>query len=1158
MTGGVKIAVLTLFGGALGAAVFGTRVPVTGGPLDLVLDERRQQIYLIDFNTNSVQIYSISGRRFLPPVRVGLQPVSGAMSSDGKFLYVTNFQSSSISVVDLDLNVVVRNVNLPVRPEGIAVGGDGKVVVTTLGQGPAAAPTDTLVVYDPDAREGQQLSSVLNPPAPTAAPPLAITPGRIYLNFRGKLQATPDGRYIIGVNTPAQNDTLVFVYEVASRQVLRIRRAPGLSSVLSVSPDGKRFMAGARLFDTATLNVLATEDANNAPFILNPTFNLQQNIGGSVFSPDGGTLYAAFNVAPLVAGTNRPNASTLLINNPRNLGIRMGIQLAESVLGKMAASSDGQNVYALSESGLLILPVGQLNTFPILEPETTVVRLAANQCDRSAATQTIRMRNAGRGTLRYQVQAIAAAAGLTAQPEGGAAAPNNLRFTMAANVTRRIGTTLTQVLVTSDDAINIPPVIRVYQNWLNAETRTTTLPVESALNAAEGIVDVLMDSQRQRVYLANSGKNQVEVYDIRRQAFLAPIEVGQLPRSMALSSDGRTLYVANSGGEWISMVDLEQNQEVDRVSFPPTPFNASQAPATPRVIAMGVYGLQIWASTANTAAGTLWSSSGRTAVLRRVSNAIGTATIPAPVSMVSTPGSESILLLAGNNVAYLYDSLADDYVVARTVMQAPVVSYYGVVGAGPEGRYFLANRAILNSTLAPVGGFAGGTTILTPQPAPAPAPAPGPTPTPAPTPAPTPTPTPAPVPRPGGAEEGGGDTSGQEAPPDPGDGSGGPEDSGQQVPPGQGGGGFPGGGGGGPGQQTPPQIPLTPATLRNVSAVAPINATTYARFSTPQQANANANPTGDPQPMVEILNVNTEQVLATAPLSEGPAFTVFGNARANIPGRLMAVDARAQFVYVATMSGLSIAPVAPAPAPQRITVNQRGIVQAASFTADLAPGGLFSIFGQNLGAAASAGSLPLPTTLGGTCVTFNDTPVPLIMTSPNQINGQIPPSFRAGTYNVIVRSAERALAGNTVQARVAAAAPGIFVNPSTMEAALFDADDFRPVSRDNPARRDHAYVLFATGIPAGPGVNLTAGGAAPSSPLATTQPVKVYIGDPRIQEAEMIVEWSGFAPGFVGLNQINIRVHGDRIRGERLPVSISVGNTSSPITGATVPVTYVR
>ncbi|MBI3693403.1 MAG: hypothetical protein HY238_00985, partial [Acidobacteria bacterium] len=54
---------LLLFCGALHAATFGNRVSVAGGPLDLVLDERRNQLYLVDFNTNAVQVYSIPGRR---------------------------------------------------------------------------------------------------------------------------------------------------------------------------------------------------------------------------------------------------------------------------------------------------------------------------------------------------------------------------------------------------------------------------------------------------------------------------------------------------------------------------------------------------------------------------------------------------------------------------------------------------------------------------------------------------------------------------------------------------------------------------------------------------------------------------------------------------------------------------------------------------------------------------------------------------------------------------------------------------------------------------------------------------------------------------------------------------------------------------------------
>ena len=829
-----KLCVIVLFalGSILEAATFGTRVPVPGGPIDLVLDERRNQLYLVDFNTNSVQVYSIPGRRFLPSIRVGSQPVSGALSNDGKFLYVTNFGSSTLSVADLDQGAVVQTITLRAQPEGVVVGGDGRVLITTLGLGPAFNRTDTLLIFDPQGRSEEQLTSVVLPPLPLTPPQLPPpVPGRTYLSFRGRLQPTPDGQFVIGINTPTGASTIVFVYEVASGQVLRVRSVPGLSTVLSVSPDGSRFMAGLRLFDTRTLNVLAQQDANNAPFPILGNFNLLQNVGGSVFSADGSNLYSAFNIAPFVLPQARPNSTTLLVCNPRNLGIRMGIQLPESVLGKMVASSDGNNIYALSESGLLILPVGTMDSLPILAPETSVVRLTSNQCDRSAATRSIRINNAGRGLLRYSVTQVAAATGLTVQPEG-VQAPGGLRFTMNPATARRIGTTVTPVILQSQEAINIPPVIRVYQNWLNAETRTTTLPVDTGLNVNEGLVELVVDNARQRVYIANSAKNQIEVFDIREQTFRQPIEVGQFPRSMAFGADGRTLFVANSGGEWISMVDLDEGREYDRIIFPPVPFNFNQNPFTPRVIAHGIYGLQIFASAAPNAAGTLWTTSGRIALPRPISSAIGTANIPFPASMASTPGNESIMLLAGTGVAYLYDSLADDYILARTVMSPPLNSYYGNVGAGPEGRYFLANRAILNSTLVPMGGFAGGTLIIPP----------------------------------GGQQGPGG---GQQQP--PGGGQQQPPGGGQQQPPG-------GGQQQPPGGQQPPerpgdgQVQLTPATLRNVPAVAPINATAYARFSTPQQANPNAAPVGDPQPAIELVNINTERVGACLRRPAHPAF----------------------------------------------------------------------------------------------------------------------------------------------------------------------------------------------------------------------------------------------------------------------------------------------
>jgi len=90
--------------------------------------------------------------------------------------------------------------------------------------------------------------------------------------------------------------------------------------------------------------------------------------------------------------------------------------------------------------------------------------------------------------------------------------------------------------------------VRVYQNNRNTEQRGAILPVDTGATNS-GLTDMLADTTRQRLYIANPGLNRVEVFDMQRKQFLAPITVGQLPRSLAFGQDNNTLYVANSGGE---------------------------------------------------------------------------------------------------------------------------------------------------------------------------------------------------------------------------------------------------------------------------------------------------------------------------------------------------------------------------------------------------------------------------------------------------------------------------------------------------------------------------------------------------------------------------------------------------------------------------------
>ena len=1097
------------------SATFGTVVTVIGGAADIVLDEARSRIYLVNTIQNRIEVYSIADRR--PPalsgqIATGRQPLAAALSRDGKYLYVTAYEASALDVIDLDALAVQFSVSLPARPEGVAVGADERVLISTIGAG-VNNSTNVLVIFDPAAGPSGRLTAVpVTPPAP-AIPQVSQPSGRPSLASRSFLQASPDGSLIVGVNLPNTAQRVVFVYESASGAVLASRTVGSISSVVSVSPDNRRFMSGLSLFDTRTLEVLAQQNAANAPYpiAVGTNFNTQQNQGGSVFSPDGSVLYSAFNIAPLQNPPARPNVSQLMLNDPENLLIRTALQLPENLAGKMVTNSDGSVIYALSESGFMVLPVGTMTDFPIATAESTVVLLANDQCGTVEQRQaSVTIRNEGRGRLTASAQVLqmtptgpapiggaGGAGGGTpggpvvipvppVRPEpgqpvppptlpGGTPTPANPAIAATAPTVRlqpsasgvqidfgftnsaaaRAPGTVPPThtfLIQSNEAINIPASVRVFQNYRDVESRGEIVAVPVGLSANEALEDLVLDSRRQRLYIANSGMNRVEVFDTRARRLLAPVRVGQLPRSLAMTPDGNTLYVANQGGESVSIVDLDTLRVRGRVRFPPLPFNVNAPLVTPLVIAAGArYPLVLMSN------GTLWKIIGDEAVPpRTASPLVGNLAIPGQFrTMAATPGGEYVLILASNanvGTAYLYDALADDFVASRQLIAANQTGFYfGPIAAGPGGQYYVVNNMVLNRALTPVTPAVAGT--------------------------------------------------------------------------------------------------------RPVSAVAAAGPNSFVRFSQPVRANANAVATEFP--VMEVLDVNTGAPRAAAQALEGAVSTLIGNTRVNVGGRTMAMDMATNTAYAITTSGISVVSFDPQSSGPRPQLNQGGIVSAASYVPAFAPGTLMSIFGRDLADAATASSLPLPTVMSGVCVTLNNQPVPLFMTSAGQINAQIPPEFAAGRYTVMVRSADRKLASGTQQINVTRYAPAVFVDPETRQAAIFHRDG-QPVTKNRPAGRDDRLVMYAVGLGVTKGGRVTAGNAAPLDPLAVTDAVKVFFGNPALREAEMVVEWSGLVPGLVGVYQLNLYVPWYRMQGDALPVTIRIGGVDSQKEGPAVPTVAVR
>jgi uncharacterized protein (TIGR03437 family) len=85
---------------------------------------------------------------------------------------------------------------------------------------------------------------------------------------------------------------------------------------------------------------------------------------------------------------------------------------------------------------------------------------------------------------------------------------------------------------------------------------------------------------------------------------------------------------------------------------------------------------------------------------------------------------------------------------------------------------------------------------------------------------------------------------------------------------------------------------------------------------------------------------------------------------------------------------------------------------------------------------------------------------------------------------------------------------------------------------------------------------VTDGNPAPSSPLAVTDTVAVYFGNPLLKQSQVIVNWSGLVPGMIGVNRIDVTVPGFHTEGDALTVTIKIDGVSSSSSGPAPPVTY--
>jgi len=225
-------------------------------------------------------------------------------------------------------------------------------------------------------------------------------------------------------------------------------------------------------------------------------------------------------------------------------------------------------------------------------------------------------------------------------------------------------------------------------------------------------------------------------------------------------------------------------------------------------------------------------------------------------------------------------------------------------------------------------------------------------------------------------------------------------------------------------------------------------------------------------------------------------------------------------------------------------ITPNGVVDAASAAfaqKGMAPGSYISIFGSNLADAIQGLSTPyLPIALSAVSISFDGDglsfPGYLQFVSPGQINTQIPWEFQ-GHSSVGLTVWATGLPTATYTVPLAPVAPGIFTIAGT--AAAIDANLGKVVTTSTPAKRGDTVELFVNGLGA---VDHT---PASGQVTSTTELAKT-LATPTVSIGGVPadVQFSGLAPGIVGLYQVNIVVPQNAPTGNP-QVTISIGGVTS-------------
>ena len=645
---------------------FGRVVALGGHTSDLALDEARGVVYVANFTANRIDVVSLTTQKVTKSMNVASQPSAISLSPGGRHLVMAhygNFVSpesprNALTVIDLTTNGR-QTFALADPPLGVAFGADGRALVVT---------TKQFILFDPYSGSMSVLETIAGVTAKTLPQPPANFPTEI---VAASVAASGDKLKIAGVT-----DSILFQYDVVRREVKSYGYVsePKLGPrTISVSQTGDRWLAGWAFFD----------DRGALAQFGDPSGEL--NIGSHAIDHERNTIYAQVTQTDTAGGSNIAGGiPELKVVDADNLRVRERLRLRENLSGKGVLSSDGMTMYALSESGLTILPVGDLNGQPLAKAAQQDILFRGSGCGGGTVTQYVDIYDPGGKSVPFKVKASMSGIRLS-QTSGNT--PATIVVTVDPSTFQNVsGTTVAQLDITSATAVNFIDPVRVLINLQDPDQRGTSFNVPGKL------VDLVADPQRNRFFILRQSTNEVLVFDGSTYEHIASLRTGNTPTSMAFTFDRRYLLVGNDNSQYANVYDLETLDPSEPIRFPFGHYPRWLAASGNSILAATrvagpihkIDTVDFWTRTA-TELPTL---------------GVYENTIDINTALVAAPNGNSIMAAQADGSLMLYNASADTFTISRKDED----SLGGAVAASNFDQFVVGNT-LYNASLVPMAIF---------------------------------------------------------------------------------------------------------------------------------------------------------------------------------------------------------------------------------------------------------------------------------------------------------------------------------------------------------------------------------------------------------------------------------------------------------------------